>query len=83
MTGIDRRLARLHRCYPPSRPSPAAALDFSALTPKEQYELDGLLAKVQEAPQRADGRANFSVLTDAEVERLDELGQRITVKEEA
>jgi hypothetical protein len=83
MSGIGRRLARLHRHYPPVRPSPLVSWDFSALTPLEQYELDQLLAKVQEAPRHADGRADFSVFPNEELERLNALAERITAGKDA
>jgi hypothetical protein len=77
---LARRLDRLHRRYP-RRPAPTPALDFTALTPDEISELDLILTKLEGVPRRASGRADLSLLSDAEVERLGELAERITTQE--
>jgi hypothetical protein len=77
---LTHRLDRLHRHYPP-RPARTPALDVSALTSEECFELDTILAKLEGAPKRPNGRPDLSPLSDAELERLNELAERITVME--
>ncbi len=79
---LARRLDTLTKRYP-YRPAPTPALDVSALTLEEQFELDTILAKLEGAPEIANGRPDLSPLSDAELERLDDLAQRIRVKEPA
>jgi hypothetical protein len=74
------RLDRLHRHYPQRR-EPTPALDVSALTSEECFELDAILAKLEGAPQRPSGRPDLSPLSDAELERLNALAEPITVSE--
>ena len=77
---LARRLDALTKCYP-SRPACRPPLDFSALTFDERYELDAILATLDGVPKRPNGRPNLSPLTDAELERLNEITERITFKE--
>jgi hypothetical protein len=75
---LAHRLDRLHRHYT-QRPQRPPALDFSALTSDECFELDAILAKLEGAPRRPNGRPDLSPLSDAELERLHELADRVTV----
>ena len=77
---LAHRLDRLHRHYP-QRLKRTPALDFSALTSEECFELDAILAKLEGAPKRSNGRPDLSPLSDVELERLNELADRITVTE--
>jgi hypothetical protein len=77
---LAHRLDRLHRHYP-QRPERTSALDFSSLTPEERFELDTILAKLEGVPPLPNGRPDLSPLSDAELERLHDLADRITVAE--
>jgi hypothetical protein len=77
---LAHRLDRLHRHYPQRRER-TPALDVSALTSEECFELDAILAKLEGAPTRSNGRPDLSPLSDAELEWLDDLAARITVME--
>ncbi len=67
---MAKRLDRLKTVY--RRPAPAApvAVIPGSLTRKEEYELDQLLARVG---RRANGRSDFSALSDAEFARCCDL----------
>lgn len=75
MTTLDKRLDRLRLVYRRPEPEPPAAVDPGALSMREQYELDGFLARVGRRPN---GRADFGALSDAEFARFDELYCRYT-----
>jgi hypothetical protein len=77
---LAQRLDRLHRRYPRG-PEQPPALDLAELTMEERFELDAILAKLEGVPLRCYGRPDLSPLSDAELERLDELSERITVME--
>ena len=77
---LARRLDVLAKRYP-RRPARTPALDFSALTMEECFELDAILSKLEGTPKRPNGRPDLSPLSDAELKRLDELAERITVME--
>jgi len=79
---LSRRIAVLAKRYP-HRPPLTPALDVSALTPEEQDELDTILATLEGTPPLPNGRADLSSLSDAELERLAALAERITEKESA
>lgn len=77
---LARRLDALtKRCS--RRPARTPALDFSALTMEERFELDAILATLDGVPNRPNGRPDLSPLSDAQLERLDELAEQIKVKE--
>ena len=77
---MQRRIDRLHVLYQrQGRPHVAPTYDVSRLSPREQFELDTILAKVERLPPRANGRPDLRPLSDAELERVTELGERITV----
>jgi hypothetical protein len=75
---LTRRLDALTKCYS-RRPAQTPALDLAALTMEERFELDAILAKLEGVPTRPNGRPDLSPLSDAELERLHELSERITV----
>jgi hypothetical protein len=77
---LARRLDALTARYP-RRPEQAPALDLSALTLEERFELDAILVKLEGMPPLLNGRADLSPPSDAELERLHELSDRITVTE--
>ncbi len=77
---LSRRLDVLTKRYP-SRPERTPMLDVSALTPEEQVALLELVAKLEPAPTLPDSNPDLSPLSDAELEWLDGLAERITVKE--
>jgi hypothetical protein len=79
---LARRLDRLSRRYPWRR-LPMPALDVSALTIEERHELDAILAVLEGAPLRPDGRPDLSALSDAELERLDALAAKVMLTEPA
>lgn len=74
---MERRLTRLEvlwqRRVPPEGTAP---YDLSRLTLAERHELDALLARVARLPPRANGRPDFSPLSDAELERVMALGEK-------
>jgi hypothetical protein len=75
---MERRLDRLDVIYRRDRGVGGAAppLDFSGLTPQEQWELDALLT-APAAHQRRFGVASYAMLTARERERLDALLARV------
>ena len=75
MTTMAKRLDRLARVYHHPEPPPPMTVIPGALTPREEYELDQLLACVE--PQ-ANGRSDFRALSDAEFARLYDLYSRYT-----
>ncbi len=75
MTTMDTRLDRLKLVYRRPEPSAPVAGIPGALTPREEYELDQLLARVG---RRANGRSDFSALSDTEFDRCCELYGRYT-----
>ena len=75
MTTLDRRLDHLTRVYRRPEPPPPLTVIPGALTPREEYELDQLLARVD---CQANGRTDFSALSDVEFARLEELYCRYT-----
>jgi hypothetical protein len=77
---LSRRLDVLTKHYP-NRPARPPALDFSGLTMEECFELDAILSKLQDTPKLPNGRPDLSPRSDAELERLNELSERITVME--
>jgi hypothetical protein len=77
---LSRRLVALTKRYP-SRPVWTPALDFAALTMEERFELDAILAELEGAPRRSNGRPDLSPLSEAELERVHQLAERITVME--
>jgi hypothetical protein len=77
---LARRLAVLTKRYP-SQPERPPALDFSGLTMEECFALDAILSKLEGTPKLPNGRPDLSPLSDAELERLDELSEQIAVKE--
>ena len=77
---LARRLAVLTKHYP-RRPARPPALDLSALTMEERFELEAILAILDGVPNLPNGRPDLLPLSDAQLERLDDLGQRISVKE--
>jgi len=77
---LAHRLNRLHRRFP-QPPERTPELDFSALTSEECFELDAILAKLEGAPRRSNGRPDLSPLSEAELERVHQLAERITVME--
>lgn len=74
MPTMERRLDRLRRVSRRPEPPPVTIVPGS-LTSREEDELDQLLARVG---RRANGRADFSALSDAEFARCDELYRRYT-----
>lgn len=79
---LARRLDALTKRYL-IRPACLPAPDVSALTFDERYELDAILATLDGVPTRLNGRPDLSPLTDAELERLNAITERITCKEPA
>jgi hypothetical protein len=77
---LSRRLVALTKRYP-SWPAWTPALDFAALTMEERFELDAILAKLEGIPTRANGRPDLSPLSEAELERVHQLAERVTVTE--
>jgi hypothetical protein len=77
---LSRRLVALTKRYP-SWPAWTPALDFAAWTMEERFELDAILAKLEGMPRLPNGRPDLSPLSDADLERLNELAERITVME--
>ena len=70
------RLDRLRRIYGGRRAAPERAVDFSALTLEEQFELDGLYAALAPLPGEPTGRR----LTARERRRLEELERRVVLR---
>ena len=77
---LSHRLDRLHRRYPP-RPARPQEYDLSMMTFDDRIELDAILAKLDGVPTLPNGRPDLSPLSDAELERLHELADRVTVRE--
>ena len=77
---LTRRLDTLSKRFP-RRPAVGPAFDFSALTMEECFELDAILATLEGVPPRSNGRPDLSPLSDAELERLNALADRITKQE--
>ncbi len=75
MTTMAKRLDRLTRLYDHPKPPPLITAIPGALTPREEYELDQLLARLSHT---AEGRVDFGALSDAEFARFDELYCRYT-----
>ena len=78
---MERRLRRLDVRWGHVPDRPGSRYDVTTLAADEQAELDAILATVEALPPRSNGRPDLSPLSDAELERLDELAQRIRVKE--
>jgi hypothetical protein len=75
---MERRLARMEVVYRRRERSMATTrYDTSALSPFEQYELDGLLAKIEQRPRRPNGRPDYSGLSDDELDRMTELAEKM------
>ncbi len=74
------RLDALTKRYP-RWPERTPALDISALTFDERYELDAILAKLEGMPTLPTGRPDLSPLSDTELERLHEIAKGIRVPE--
>ena len=70
------RLDALTKRYP-RQPERTPTFDFSGLTMEERFELDAILTKLEGMPTLPTGRPDLSPLSDAELERLDELAQGI------
>ncbi len=64
----EHRLGRFTRVY--RQPAPPVTVIPGDLRPREEYELDQLLARLGHT---ASGRTDFSALSDVEFARLDEL----------
>lgn len=75
MSGIDKRLDRLTLVYRRSEPPRPVTVIPGALTPREEFELDQLLARLG---RTANGRTDFSALSNAEFARFDDLYRRYT-----
>ena len=69
------RLQRLQAVYPAPAAAMAPPLDFSALTRKEQFALDRLLAILEPTTRR--GAPDLAALTEAERACLDALLDRM------
>jgi len=77
---MERRLGTLEIIFQrQGRPHLAPTYDVSGLSPREQFELDTILAKIERVPTRANGRPDLRPLSVAERERVNELAERITV----
>jgi ribosome assembly protein YihI (activator of Der GTPase) len=57
--------------------------DLGALDMYEQYELDQLLARLAGRAPLSDGEQDLSVFSDAELDRLTELAQKMMTTEVA
>ncbi len=75
MATMEKRLDRLTLLYRRLEPPPPVTVVPGALTLREEYELDQLLARVG---RQGKGRADFSDLSDAEFARFDDLYCRYT-----
>lgn len=75
MRTMEKRLVRLTRVSRRLEPPPPVTVIPGALTPREEDELGQLLARVG---RTANGRTDFSALSDAEFARCDELYRRYT-----
>jgi hypothetical protein len=65
----------------PRQPAQTPTFDVSGLTMEERFELDAILAKLDGMPTLPIGRPDLSPLSDAQLERLHDLADRITVAE--
>ena len=73
---MERRVGKLETIWRRPERLPGADYDFSRLTGPEKLELDQLLARVERQPPRADGRPDYSGLTDEELERVCAMSRR-------
>jgi hypothetical protein len=80
MLSRTHRLDALTQRYP-SQPERTPAFDVSGLTMEERFELDAILTKLEGMSTLPTGRLDLSPLSDAELERLDELAKGVRVPE--
>ena len=67
---MERRVAKLETIRPRPETLPGRHYDFGALTGPEKLELDGLLALVERQPPRENGRPDFRLLSDEQLEAV-------------
>ena len=78
---LSRRIDQVEQRYPrrhePTPEEDEFRLGLSRLSLEEQFELDQLLGKMEDAPQLANGQGDPSTLTDTDQVRLNELWERM------
>jgi hypothetical protein len=80
MLSRTHRLDALTKHYS-RRPASTPALDLSALTMEECFELDAILATLEGVPALPTVRPDLSPLSDPDLERLEALAAHLTMKD--